>query len=114
MPPRAPGSARKKGEALTSGPHGAAREKGEGRAPTSGPYRAVRGGRGRARGLSAAERAAPLGRVRVVGEGRRVGPPRPKARGERGVELGQGFWGWARFGEGDINKRKTLLYFSEL
>ena len=90
MPPRAHGSARKKGEALTSGPHGAAREKGEGRAPTGGPHCAVRGGRGRARGLSAAERAAPLGRVRVAGGSEVLGRQRSKARGERGFKPGQG------------------------
>jgi len=37
-----------------------------------------------------AERAAPLGRARVAGEGRDAGPPRPKARGEREGVLGQG------------------------
>jgi len=42
----------RKGETLMSGPHGAAREREGKRAPTGGPYRAVRGGRGRARGLS--------------------------------------------------------------
>ena len=72
---------RRKGETLTSRPHGVARERGEGRAPTGGPYRAVRGGRGRARGLSVAVRAAPLGHVRVVGEGRGAGPPTAQGQG---------------------------------
>ena len=36
----------RKGETLTSGPHGAVREGGGGRAPTGGPYRAARGGKG--------------------------------------------------------------------
>jgi len=81
---------RRKGETLTSRPHGVARERGEGRAPTGGPYRAVRGRRGRARGLSVAVRAAPLGHVRVVARGGELGRQRPKARGERGVNLGQG------------------------
>ena len=66
----------RKGETLTSGPHGAVREGGGGRAPTGGPYHAARGGEdGRARGLTAAERAASLGRVRAAGEGWGVGLP---------------------------------------
>jgi len=69
----------------------------------------VRGGRGRHAGCP---RGA--GRARVAGEGRNAGPPGSKARDERGVELGQGLGGWARFNEGNKDKRKTLLYFSEL
>ena len=82
---------------------------GEKSADRRGLLRSERGGKGRR-----AERATPLGRARVAGEGRNAGPSRPKARDERGVELGQGLGGWARFNEGNKDKRKTLLYFSEL
>jgi len=105
------------GETLTSGPHGAVREGGGGRAPTGRPYCTARGGRGRVRGLTAAEWAAPPG---ATG---------PRARCERGVgcwatngprpgvsagkKLGQGL------GLGQIwcrgkNKKKTPFNFSEL
>ena len=66
----------RKGETLTSGPHGAVREGGGGRAPTGGPYRAARGREGGgARRLTAAERASSLGHVRAAGEGWGVWPP---------------------------------------
>ena len=63
--------------------------------PTGGPYRVARGEKGEgAPGLTAVERAAPLGRVRAAGEGEcrggELGRQRPKARGERGEKLGQG------------------------
>jgi len=72
------------------------RENGEG-------ARVVRVGAGRATGLCAR-------RGRGAGSWAANGP-RP------GVSAGYSWarvWGWAKIGEGDKNKRKTLLYFSEL
>ena len=60
-----------------------------------------------------AERAAPLGRVRVASEGGELGRQRPNARGERGVCWAR-VWGWAKIGEGVKDKRKILLYFPKL
>ena len=77
-----PGSVEKKGgKTLTCGPHGAARERGGKRAPTGGPYCAVRGGKGGGARAVRAERAAPLGRVRVAGGGRGAGPTTAQGQG---------------------------------
>ena len=71
------------------------REGGSGRASTGGPYCAARGEKGEsARGLTVAERAAPLGHARAAGEGvcggGELGRQWPKARGRArgGGELG--------------------------
>ena len=75
----------------------------------------LRSERGKGEGARAvrAERAAPLGRVRVVDGGGKLGRQWPKARDKRGVCWAR-VWGWAKIGEGDKDKRKTLLYFLEL
>ena len=72
---------RRKGETLTSGPTvQRGRERGRESADRQALPRSERG-KGRARRLSAAERAAPLGRARVACEGRGVGPPTAQGQG---------------------------------
>ena len=84
-----PAQWRRRGETLTCRLHGAARERGEKSADRRALLRSERG-KGEARGLSAAERAAPLGRVRVAGGGRVLGRQRPKAGVECGIKPGHG------------------------
>ena len=80
----------RKGETLTSGPHGAVREEGGSERRQAGPTAQREGKRGKGARLTAAERAAPLGHVRAAGKGGKLGHQRPKARGERGEALVQG------------------------
>ena len=85
MPPRAPGSARKKGGGVDKrAPRRSERERGRESADRRVLPRSERG-KGEARGLS-----APLGRVRVAGGGGVLGRQRPKASGERGFKPVQG------------------------
>ena len=100
----------RKGETLTGGPHGAAREGGSGRAPTSGPYSAERGEKGEgACGLTAAERATPLGHARAAGEG--AGPPTAQGQGPSvGGSLAR-VCASPDLGVGVDTKEKTLLNF---
>ena len=82
MPSRAPGSARKKaGDTDERAPRWSERGRGVREHRQAGPTAQREGERGRACGLTAAERVVSLGRVRAADEGWEAGPPSAQGQG---------------------------------